>query len=150
MGQNLFLILYFGVGVIGIMPLQIYGFPIISTIYASFLIVMFLFVLRKHLCTCCYYYGKRCNTGWSKLASLMFKKESGNYELGVKLALITWMLATLVPIVGIAGALIFNYSLRNLIFLVLFVLLTPVNLLSHKLACAKCKMRFICPASMAK
>ncbi|MGC9058390.1 MAG: hypothetical protein ACP5IJ_00990 [Candidatus Nanoarchaeia archaeon] len=31
----------------------------------------------------------------------MFNKNSGNYQVGVKLAGITWMLATLIPIIGI-------------------------------------------------
>ncbi len=80
----------------------------------------------------------------------MFKKNSGNYELGVKLAGITWMLATLIPIAGITVALILNYSPSSLILLILFVLMTPVNFITHKKACKKCKMKFICPASMAK
>ena len=149
-GQNVFFLAYFGIGLIGMLPLQIQGFPIVSILYALFLAVMLFFVLRKHLCTHCYYYGKRCNTGWGKLSALMFKKNSGNYELGVKLAGITWILATLIPIIGIIGVLILNYSLSTLILLILFILLTPVNFVTHKKACEKCKMRFICPASMAR
>ncbi len=149
-GQNIFFLVYFGIGFIGMLPLKIYGFPIISVLYALFLIIMPLFVLRKHLCTHCYYYGKLCSTGWGRLSALMFKKNSGNYQLVVKLAGITWMLATAIPIVGIILALVLDYSPSNLIFLILFVLLTPVNFVSHKKACEKCKMRFICAASMAK
>jgi len=149
-GQNIFFLAYFGIGFIGMLPLRILGFPIISVLYALFLIIMLLFVLRKHLCTHCYYYGKLCSTGWGKLSALMFKKNSGNYQLGVKLAGITWILATAIPIVGIIAALVLDYSPSNLIFLILFILLTPVNFVSHKKACEKCKMRFICPASMAK
>lgn len=149
-GQNFFFLAYFGIAFIGMLPLQIRGFPIISTLYALFLITMLLFVLRKHLCTNCNYYGKRCNTGWGKVSSFMFKKDSGNYEVGVKLAGITWMLATLIPIVGIIVVLILNYSTSNLIFFILFILLTPVNFVTHKKACEKCKMRFIYSASMAK
>ncbi len=149
-GQNIFFLAYFGVGFIGMLPLQIYGFPVISVLYILFLIIMLLFVLRKHLCTHCYYRGKLCSTGWGKLSALMFKKNSGNYQLGIKLASITWMLATAIPIAGIVLALILNYSFSNLIFLILFILLTPVNFISHKRACEKCKMKFICPTSMAK
>jgi hypothetical protein len=149
-GQNIFFLVYFGIGFFGMLPLQIHDFPIVSTLYAFFLAIMLLFVLRKHLCTHCYYYGKRCNTGWGKLSSFLFNKNSGNYQVGVKLAGITWMLATLIPIIGIIGVLILNYSLSNLILLILFILLTPANFIRHKKACEKCKMRFICPASMAK
>jgi len=149
-GQNIFFVAYFAIGFIGMMPLQIYGFPAISVLYALFLIMMLLFILRKHLCTSCYYYGKLCNTGWGKLSALMFSKDSGNYQLGVKLAGITWILATIIPIIGIIIVLIIDYSLSNLVFLILFILLTPVSFINHKKACEKCKMRLNCPAGMAK
>lgn len=149
-GQNIFYIVYFGIGFVGLLPLQIHGFPVVSVFYVLFLATMLLLVLRKHLCTHCYYYGKLCSTGWGELSALMFKKGSGNYQLGIKLAGITWIFATIIPIVGIIGALVLSYSFLTLIFLILFLLLTPVNFISHKRACEKCKMRFICPASMVK
>jgi hypothetical protein len=148
-GQNIFLFVYFGIGSFGMLPLQVHGFPVISTLYILFLAVMLL-ALRKHLCTYCYYYGKRCNTGWGKLSSLMFKENSGNYKLGIKFAIITWTLAALIPVFGIALALILNYSTFRLVLFVLFVLLTPINFLIHKKMCEKCKMRFTCPLSMKR
>ena len=39
-GQNIFFLVYFGIGFAGMLPLQIYGFPIISVLYALFLIIM--------------------------------------------------------------------------------------------------------------
>ena len=149
-GQNIFFLAYFAIGFIGMMPLQIYRFPVISVLYALFLIMMLLFILRKHLCTNCYYYGKICSTGWGKLSSLMFKERSGNYKLGIKLAGITWGLATLIPVVGIIISLILNFTIYELGLILLFISLTPVNFILHKNSCKKCKMRNICPASMVK
>jgi len=143
--QNLFFLIYFGIGFMGLLPLKLF-----SLLYAIFLIIMLLFVLRKHLCTNCYYYGKRCSTGWGKLAAVMYKEKSGKYELGVKLAVITWGLATTVPIIGTITILIFKFELYFLVILILFILLTPLNFMVHKNSCVKCKMKFICPASMAK
>ncbi len=148
--QNLFFLLYFGTGFAGMLSLKIFEIPLISILYAIFIVVMLLFVLRKHLCTNCYYYGKRCSTGWGKLSSLMFKEKSGNYELGIKLANITWALATLTPIIGIIISLFINFSGYKLALLLLFVVLTPVNFLFHKNSCKRCKLRNICPASMSK
>ncbi|RLI55425.1 MAG: hypothetical protein DRO93_11945 [Candidatus Thorarchaeota archaeon] len=148
--QNLFFLIYFGIGFIGLLPLKLFNIPIISLLYAIFLIVMLLFVLRKHLCTNCYYYGKRCSTGWGKLSSLMFKERSGNYESGIKLAGITWGLATLMPVIGIIISLILNFTIYELGLILLFISLTPVNFILHKNSCKKCKMRNICPASMVK
>ena len=149
-GQNLFFLIYFGIGFIGMLSLKIFNIPVVSLLYAIFLIIMLLFVLRKHLCTNCYYYGKTCSTGWGKLSSLMFKEKSGNYELGIKLAGITWGLATLIPIIGIIISLILNFSVYRLVLLGLFILLTPINFISHKNSCKRCKMRTICPATMIK
>ena len=149
-GQNLFFIAYFVLGIVGMWNLKLMKIPVISILYALFLIIMLIFVLRKHLCTNCYYYGKRCNTGWGKLAKMMFEKDSGHYKLGVKLAGITWGLATLIPIIGIITVLIFKFELYLLAILFLFILLTPINFTIHKHSCTKCKMRNICPASMVK
>lgn len=149
-GQNLFFLIYFGIGFIGLLPLKIFGISLISLLYMIFLVIMLLFVLRKNLCTNCYYYGKRCSTGWGKLSSLMFKEKSGNYKLGIKLAGITWGLATLIPIVGIIISLILKFTMHRLVLLGLFILLTPLNFILHKNSCKRCKMRDICPASMLK
>ena len=148
--QNLFFLIYFSIGFIAILPLKILGIPIISLLYAVFLVVMLLFVLRKYLCTNCYYYGKKCSTGWGKLSSLMFKEKSGNYELGIKLAGITWGLATLIPIIGSIISLILNFTTYRLGLLILFIFLTPFNFIFHKNSCKRCKIRNVCPASMVK
>ncbi len=146
--QNIFFVFYFGIGFWGMWELKVFGFPLFSFFYAVFLIVMLIFVLRRELCTNCYYYGKRCSTGWGKLSSFMFKKGTGNYKLGVKLAGITWGFASLFPVLGIIVVLVINFSFKNLILLLLFVSLTLINILIHKESCKRCKMRFICPASM--
>ena len=149
-GQNLFFVVYFGLGTAGIWNLKIADIPIVSILYLFFLIIMLIFVLRKHLCTSCYYYDKRCSTDWGKLAAVMFKKNSGNYELGVKLAGVTWGLATVVPIIAMIFILIFNFDFHLLVIFILFVILTPLNFMAHRWSCVKCKLRGICPASMAK
>jgi hypothetical protein len=58
------------------------------------------------------------------------------------------MLATFIPIV-VMGV---EVHLKMLKFPVLgiFVILSGLNFLIHAKACKKCKMRFICKASMAK
>ncbi len=149
-GQNLFFVIYFGLGIAGMWSLKVLEVPILSVLYAIFLLTMLIFVLRKHLCTNCYYYGKRCSTAWGKLAALMFEKNSGNYELGVKLAGVTWGVAIGLPIIVMVAILIFNFDVHLLVILVLFVVLTPLNLMMHKQSCVRCKMRNICPASMAR
>jgi len=150
-GQNLFFVIYFAIALIGMYPLQIANIPIVSITYIIFIGIMLIFVLRKHLCTHCFYYGKLCGTGWGKLASCLFKNNSGNYELGGKLAGITWMLAMFFPLIGIIIALILNwFSITITLLLVMFIILSGINFFIHKKSCEKCKMRFICIGSTAR
>ena len=150
-GQNLFFVIYFAIAFIGMSSLQINNIPIVSIIYIVFIGMMLIFVLRKHLCTHCFYYGKVCGTGWGKLAACLFKRNSGNYELGGKLAGITWMLAMFLPLIGMIIALKLNwFSITITLLLVIFIILNGVNFFVHKKSCEKCKMRFICPGSTAK
>ncbi len=98
---NVLLLLWFGFAAYGMSASRFAGLPVISIVYPPFAVIMLGFVLRKHLCTHCYYYNKLCGTGWGKLSSHLFKGESGNYELGMKLAGLTWGLLTVIPTVAI-------------------------------------------------
>lgn len=150
-GQNLFFIIYFAIAFIGMFSLQIGNVPIVSIIYIVFIGIMLILVLRKHLCTHCFYYGKVCGTGWGKLAACLFKKNSGNYEFGGKLAGITWMLAMFLPLIGMIIALMLNgFSVTIILLLVIFIILSGANFFVHKKTCEKCKVRFICPGSAAR
>ncbi len=149
LGQNLIFIVYFSVGTILLSSVRISNFPILSTIYALFLIVMLAFVLRKHLCTNCYYYDKRCSTGWGKWAAFLFKKGSGNYELGIKLAGFTWGIGVGIPLIFPFLMIFWKHEFRLLPLWILFILLTFIVMFWHKKSCRRCKMSDSCPASMA-
>ena len=98
---NVLLLLWFGFAAYGMSALKLGGLSVVSIVYLLFAIIMLGLVLRKHLCTHCYYYNKLCGTGWTKLSSRLFKQKSGNYELGMKLAGLTWGLLTVIPTVAI-------------------------------------------------
>ena len=149
---NVLLFLWFGFAAYGMSVLRFAGLPIISIIYLLFAIIMLGFVLRKHLCTHCYYYNKLCGTGWGKLSSRLFKEKSGNYELGMKLAGSTWGLLTIVPIIAIPLAMLLNrgFLVPGGISLTGFLTIMVVNQFGRKKGCKQCKMRRICEASAAK
>ena len=149
---NVLLFLWFGFAAYGMSVLRFAGLPIISIIYLLFAIIMLGFVLRKHLCTHCYYYNKLCGTGWGKLSSRLFKEKSGNYELGMKLAGLTWGLLTIVPIIAIPLAMLLNrgFLVPGGISLTGFLTIMVVNQFGRKKGCKQCKMRRICEASAAK
>jgi len=149
---NVLLLLWFGFAVYGMSALKFAELPIISIIYLLFAIIMLGFVLRKHLCTHCYYYNKLCGTGWGKLSSGLFKEKSGNYELGIKLAGLTWGLLTVIPIVAIPVAMFLHgeFLVPGGISLTGFLAIMVINQFGRKKGCAQCKMRYICKASAAK
>jgi hypothetical protein len=151
-GQNLFLIFYLAIASIGMYPLQIYRIPILSLLFIIYMILMLVFILRKHLCTNCFYYGRSCHVGWGRLSALLFKQNSGNYELGGKLANVTWILvATIFPLIGIGVVVIWKwFSIYQASLLIVFIIISGLNFVIQKKSCEKCKMRFICPGSMAK
>jgi len=149
---NVLLSLWFGFAAYGMSTLKLWGLPIISIIYLLFAIIMLGLILRKHLCTHCYYYNKLCGMGWGKLSSCLFKERSGNYELGTKLAGLTWGLLTIVPIVAIPLAMFLHgeFLVPGGISLAGFLAIMVVNQFGRKKGCAQCKMRYICKASAVK
>ncbi|MEA2054930.1 MAG: hypothetical protein U9O96_07510 [Candidatus Thermoplasmatota archaeon] len=149
---NVLLLLWFGFAAYGMSALKLVGLPILSIIYLLFAFVMLGLILRKHLCTHCYYYNKWCGSGWGKLSSCLFKEKSGNYELGMKLAGLTWGLLTVVPIIAIPLAMFLHreFLISGGICLADFLAIMVVNQFGRKRGCTQCKMRYICKASAAK
>jgi hypothetical protein len=111
-------------------------------------------VLRKLVCTNCYYYGKRCASGWGKLSALMFKQgdiERFNDSVGVKLAPAIYGLLTLVPLVLGTIAAVRDFSVVKVIVLAALLLLGFYSgAISRNKSCSQCKMRDYCRGSLAK
>ena len=150
--ENVLFFVFIALGFLGMYPLSVSGIPFVSILYALFAVIMLVFVLRKHLCTHCYYYDKWCHCGWGKLSSVMFKKESGNQKLGGKLAGFTWGILMGLPILGMITVIVMGKTslTEELVFLIPFIVLVVVNGILHIKDCKECKMRFICPGSGAK
>ena len=149
---NVLLLLWFGSAAYGMSALKLIELPIASIVYLFFAFVMLGLVLRKHLCTHCYYYGKWCGTGWGKLSSCLFKEKSGNYEVGVKLAGITWGLLAIVPIIAIPVTVLLHreFLISGGVSLTIFLAVMVINQFGRKRGCAQCKMKFVCKMSAAK
>ena len=65
---NLVMLIWFALGAISCW----FFIPLIAWIYLAFAIIMVGIVLRKIVCTNCYYYGKWCHIGWGKLSACFF------------------------------------------------------------------------------
>jgi len=150
--ENVLFLVQFIIAYFGMRYFRLYGFPVISIAYILFAIIMLGFVLRKHLCTGCYYYGKRCHCGWGKVSSAMYKKGSGNIELGGKLAVMTWSILSILPVLVMVLAVVLkkiSFSCQ-LWFFIPYIIVVAVTTVLHVKDCKECKMRFVCPGSAAK
>ena len=128
--------------------------PIIAWLYLAFAILMIGFILRKLLCTNCYYYDKWCTLGWGKFSALFFKKgntEKFSENFGQKLAPLTYGIIGLVPIILIVISTVQKFSLLKMIVLIfLFLISFYSGIISRRKNCSQCKMRLICKGCAAR
>lgn len=150
--ENLMIAGLIASGSVLLFPFQLGAIPVMTIVYLAFVVTMLGFVLRKHLCSSCWYYGKSCHCGWGRLSARLFKQNSGNYKLGGTLGNLTWMVIMILPLfVFVIGLLTSSVRFAEkwpvLAFFLGFVV---INGGLHKKSCTECKMRFICPGSAAK
>ena len=148
--RNIMMILWIALGTIACWLVH----PLIGWLYFAFSTKMVFIVLRKMVCTNCYYYSKWCSTGWGKLSCMLFKKgkiETFRTSTGIKIAPFTYALLTLVPLTLLIISMIQQYSAFKLAVLALLLSVSVYSgAISKKQACADCKMKTICPGSAAK
>jgi len=147
---NFFMLLWIIIGTIACWFL----YPLIAWLYFAFAIIVVYIVLRKLVCTNCYYYDKWCHIGWGKLSALLFKKddiEKFSMGVGIKIAPFVYGSLTLIPIIILIISMFNGFTLFKLSILVLLLLVGFYSgTISRKKSCAKCKMRLICPGSAIK
>lgn len=129
-------------------------YSLVAWIYLAFAVIIVGVVLRKLLCTNCYYYDRWCCMGWGKLSALFFKKgniEAFNTSPGQKLAPLTYSILSVIPIVFIVTSIFQDFSITKLAVLILLLLISFYSgAISRKKTCAKCKMRFMCKGCAVK
>ena len=129
-------------------------YPLIALIYLAFAVTMVGVVLRKLLCTNCYYYDKWCCMGWGKLSALLFKKgdiKQFNISIGQKLAPLTYGLLTIIPLILIVISIFQEFSISKIVVLIFLLLISFYSgAINRKKTCAKCKMRLICKGCAVK
>ena len=147
---NLTMIIWIALGTIACWFL----YPLVAWIYLAFAIIMVFVVLRKLVCTNCYYYDKWCGLGWGKLSALIFKKgsiEKFNVSIGIRFAPLTYGLLTLIPLIFIVISIIQRFTIYEIVVLILLLLISFYSgAISRKKTCAECKMRLVCPGSAVK
>lgn len=128
--------------------------PIVAWIYLPFGLIMVGVVLRKLLCTNCYYYDKWCSIGWGKLSGLFFRRgdmKKFSTSFGQKLAPLTYGLLSVVPIVLVVISMVREFSILKVIVSVFLLSISFYSgTIGRKTSCARCKMRLICRGSAVK
>ncbi len=143
-------LLFFGAWLVSFFKVE--AFPVLTVSYLGFAVVMLGFILRKHLCTNCWYYGRQCHCGWGKLAAILFEENSGNYRLGGVLGNVTWMVVMLFPLAAFGVGVIINATsfVKEWPIFLAFLTFLGINGVIHKKSCTRCKMRCVCPGSATK
>ena len=147
---NVLMLVWIGLGTIACW----FVYPVVAWIYLGAAIIMIFVVLRKLVCTNCYYYGKQCALGWGKVSALFFSPGSIDQFstcAGIKVAPITYGLLTLIPLILCIVALVQAVTALKVAVLVLLLAIAVYSgVISRKMACTNCKMRLICPGSAAQ
>jgi hypothetical protein len=127
-------------------------YPLAAWIYLPVALIMVFVVMRRLVCTNCYYYGKWCPMGWGKLTALLFKKgsiEKFSNSPGIKLAAPTYGLMSLIPLILIIIALVKDFTAPKLVVLILLLMVSGYSAVGNrKKSCANCKMKTICPGAL--
>jgi hypothetical protein len=126
-----------------------WGLPLLTIIWAI-LVVVIQVLLKKHNCSGCYYYGKSCHLGWGKISSAMFKQDSGNQTIGMKLSLFYILPPPLIFLTSLTFAIIKSPAWDYWVVWAVFTILNVVSFPLRKTGCGLCAMREACPGSAAK
>ncbi len=128
--------------------------PVLATVYLIVAALSVYIILRKLVCTNCYYYDKWCSMGWGKIASALFKRgniEQFNESIGLRLAPIVYGLLTIFPLIVVLVVLILEFDFYKLAVLVILLFFAVYSgSVSRKSACADCKMKTTCKGSAVK
>ncbi len=147
---NFLMLLWIGLGTAACWFL----YPIAAWIFLSVALIMVFVVLRRLVCTNCYYYGKWCPIGWGKLTALLFKQgsiEKFSKSPGVKLAPLTYGLISLIPLILVIIALVKDFTVPELVVLILLLMVSGYSAVGNrKKSCANCKMKTICPGNATR
>ena len=125
------------------------GLPVLTIAWAVIVLAVQV-LLKKHNCSGCYYYDKRCHLGWGKLSSAMFEKDSGNPETGKNLTFFYIIPPPLFVIVSLVFALTQQAPMLYWGILTLYIILNAVSFPIRIKGCRQCAMREVCPGSAAK
>ncbi len=127
---------------------QIAGLPVLTVLWGISVLVIQI-ALKKHNCSGCYYYDRRCHLGWGKISAALFARDSGSVETGKKLSLFYIVSPPLVLVISVLTGVLQPVPRIYWGIAGLFIVLNAVTFPVRKAGCSRCKMRAVCPGSAA-
>ncbi len=116
-------------------------------------VVGLLLIILKTACTRCDYYGARCDTGLSKIATLLFSRNKNRerFPCIAKRSLLPLAVLVIAPITVFVVEAISAVSLFSVISISVFLVSMGLLVWTNRtLSCPHCKMSDICPVARAK
>jgi hypothetical protein len=148
-GENIFYLSTWILAGLILWPLQWNGWPI-AVIFWCAIVIIIQVLLKKHNCSGCYYYGKKCHLGWGKLSACMFGQDSGNPKTALRLSLFYILSPPIILLTGILSGIFLDVNTWHWIFLGVFIALNGISFPLRKKGCSLCAMRIACPGSAVK
>jgi len=103
-------------------------------------------ILPLSKCVNCYYYAKRCQCGWGKVAGYLFKRGTEEkFNHSFKFILLLYPLWIIPLILGFIQLLRKRTLFELILFLALLLILLLERFSKRKLGCRICFMRKDCP-----
>ena len=138
---------FFGGLEAGISTYMVIGFSLdLGLVFSSYWIFSMLVLLPLIRCTKCYYYGKRCNTGWGLLAFFAFPKgEEIYFQSGYALTFLLWPLRILPAGIGLLNLLDGLSFVPDGLFGIYLIMMILHRLYYRSSNCPRCQQKEVCP-----
>ena len=118
----------------------------LGLVYGAYWVFSLFVLLPLIRCTKCYYYGKRCNTGWGLLAGFAFPKEQQKYfHAGYALTFLIWPLRFLPIAVGLLNLIGGLTFLSDGLFGLYLLIIVAHRLYYRSFNCPVCYQKGCCP-----
>lgn len=139
--------LIMGLGEIGLSIYLVIKFKMYLGLFFGAYWILALFVLLPMIrCTKCYYYGKRCNTGWGLFAGFAFPKGDTRYfQAGYALTFLIWPARILPFGVGLLNLIDGLSFLPDGLFGIYVLLIILHRIYYRAVNCPVCHQKPVCP-----
>jgi len=126
--ENIFILLYLGLGAYGMASIRYKGAPVISIVYISCVIVLVIALTFLHKKAKTFCFGKRYSSAWGIVAAELYQKGNCKNKYAPMIAKSALTIVAIVPIVAMVLMLYyFQFSMTTLNTLVAFLALSIVQ-----------------------